>query len=116
METKIKNEYKTANNELENLYRNIAIGVKIWSKCDSYQYGEKSTKYFLNLEKQKPVNGTVKEIIKNDIVSLLGNISLPVINDYFFNLYENDLTKNEFLISWKSMPNNKAPGNNGLTK
>ena len=30
-------------------------------KCDWYQYGEKSTKYFLNLEKQKVVNGTVKK-------------------------------------------------------
>ena len=79
METKIKNleqtiinedkfnEYKTAKDELENFYDNIATGVKIRSKCDWYQYGEKSTKYFLNLEKQKAVNGTVKKIIKNDI-------------------------------------------------
>ena len=27
----------------------------------------KSTKYFPNLEKQKAVNGTVKNLIKNDI-------------------------------------------------
>ena len=79
LETKIKkleqniinedkfNEYKTAKDELENFYDNIATGVKIRSKCDWYQYGEKSTKYFLNLEKQKAVNGTVKKIIKNDI-------------------------------------------------
>ena len=32
-----------------------------------YQYGIKTTKYFLNLEKQKALNGTVKKIIKNDI-------------------------------------------------
>ena len=32
-----------------------------------YQYDEKSTKYFLNLKKQKAVNGTVKKVIKNDI-------------------------------------------------
>ena len=79
METKIKNleqninnedkfnDYKTAKGELENFYDNIATGVKIRSKCNWYQYGEKSTKYFLNLEKQKAVNGTVKKIIKNDI-------------------------------------------------
>ena len=53
--------------ELENLYNNIATGVKIQSKCDWYQYNEKFNKYFLNLEKQKGVNGTVKKIIKNDI-------------------------------------------------
>ena len=159
METKIKNlqqniinedkfnEYKTAKDELENFYDNMATGVKIRSKCDWYQYGEKSTKYFLNLEKQKAVNGTVKKIIKDHIeitdqlkiqhelrmfyeqlfkkticnanskiVSFLDNISLPVINNDFFNLCENDLTEDELLISLKSMQNNKTPGNDGLTK
>ena len=61
------NEYETAKDELENVFDDIAAGVKIRSKCDWYQYGEKSTNYFLNLKKQKAVNGTVKEIIKNDI-------------------------------------------------
>ena len=50
------------------------------------------------------------------IVSFLENISLPVINNDFFNLRENDLTENEFLISLKSMQNNETPGNDGLTK
>ena len=74
LETKIKkleqniinedkfNEYKTAKDELENFDDDIATGVKIRSKCDWYQYGEKFAKYFLNLEKQKAVNGTVKKI------------------------------------------------------
>ena len=60
------NEYKNTKDELQNFYDNSASGVKIWSKCDWYQYNEKSTKYFLNLEKQKAVNATVKKIIKND--------------------------------------------------
>ena len=64
---KIFNEYETAKDELQHFYDNIATGVEIRSKCDWYQYGEKSTKYFLNLEKQKAVNGTVKKIIKNNI-------------------------------------------------
>ena len=107
----------------------------------------KSTKYFPNLEKQKAVNGTVKNLIKNDIeitdqlkiqhelrmfyeqlfkkticntnskiVSFLDNISLPVINSDFFNLCENDLTEDKFLISLKNMQNNKTPDNDGLTK
>ena len=37
------------------------------------------------------------------IVSFLDNISLPVINNDSFNLCENDLTKDELLISLKSM-------------
>ena len=50
------------------------------------------------------------------IASFLDNISLPVINNDFFNLCENDLTEDELLISLKSMQNNKTPGNDGLTK
>ena len=154
LETKIKkleqniinedkfNEYKTAKDELENFYDNIATGVKIRSKCNWYQYGEKSTKYFLNLEKQKAVNGTVKKIIKDHIeitdqlkiqhelrmfyeqlfkkticnanskiVSFLDKISLPEINNDFFNLCENYLTEDELLISLRSVQNSKTPGN-----
>ena len=50
------------------------------------------------------------------IVSFLDNISLPVINNDFFNLCENDLTEDELLISLKSMQNNKTLGNDGLKK
>ena len=50
------------------------------------------------------------------IVSFLGNISLPVINNDFLSLCENDLTEDELLISLKSMQNNKTPGNDRLTK
>ena len=66
MKINLKNT-KTAKKELKNLYDNIATGVKIRSKCDWYQCGEKSTKYILNLGKQKAVNGTVKKIIKDHI-------------------------------------------------
>ena len=72
LETKIKNLEQDITDEdeldeLDDLYGNIATGVKIRTKCDWYQYGEKSTKYFLNLEKQKAVNVIVKKVIKNDI-------------------------------------------------
>ena len=50
------------------------------------------------------------------IVSFLENISLPVINNDFFNLCENNLTEDELLFTLKSMQNNKIPGNDGLTK
>ena len=55
------NEYETAKDELKDLYDNFATGVKIRSKCDWYQYVEKSTKHYLNLEKQKAANGTVRK-------------------------------------------------------
>ena len=38
------------------------------------------------------------------------------LNNHFFKLCDNDLTKNELLISLKGMQNNKIPGNDGLTE
>ena len=50
------------------------------------------------------------------IVSFLDNILLPVINNDFFNLCENDLTKDELVISLKCVQNNKTTGNGELMK
>ena len=46
----------------------------------------------------------------------MDNISLLVINNDFFNLCENDLIEDDFLISLKSIRHNKTPGNGELTK
>ena len=37
------------------------LSVKICSKCEWYQHGEKTTKFFLNLEKQKSIGTTVRD-------------------------------------------------------
>ena len=59
-------EYNNYKNELDAIYNNIATGVKIRSKCNWYELGEKSSKFFLNLEKQRAVNSLLKKIIVND--------------------------------------------------
>ena len=62
-----KNEYFNAYNlcklELENIYDKKDEGAKIRSKCEWYQHGEKLTKFFLNLEKQKATYATVRHLI-----------------------------------------------------
>ena len=45
---KLYNHYK---NELETIYDDIAEGIKIRRKCEWYEHGEKSTKFFSNLQK-----------------------------------------------------------------
>ena len=37
--------------QLEGIYDDIAEGIKVRSKCQWYEEGEKSTNFFLNLEK-----------------------------------------------------------------
>ena len=55
---KLYNHYK---NELETIYDHIADGIGIRSKCEWYEHGEKSTKFFLNFEKKQ---GSQKQIWK----------------------------------------------------
>ena len=52
------NHYLECKNNFEQIYQEKANGIKIGrgkikrSKCDWYEFGEKSSKFFLNLEKQ----------------------------------------------------------------
>ena len=46
------NEYTKCKKDLELNYERITEGVRIRSKCQSYEDGEKSTKFFLNIEKK----------------------------------------------------------------
>ena len=59
-------EYNNYKNELDAIYNNIATSVKIRGKCNWYELGEKSSKFFLNLEKERAVNSLLKKIIVND--------------------------------------------------
>ena len=45
--------YKKARDDLEKIYSDQAAGIRMRSKCEWYELGEKSNKYFLNLEKKK---------------------------------------------------------------
>ena len=45
-------EYHTYKNELESIYDYITEGIILRSKVDWYEHGEKSSEYFLNLEKE----------------------------------------------------------------
>ena len=46
-------KYESLKSDLELIYHHIAEGVRLRTKCDWYEHGEKSTKLFLNLEKQR---------------------------------------------------------------
>ena len=68
LEQKLKNEkyfnaYNLCKLELKNCMIQKTEGATIRSKCEWYQHGEKPTKFFLNLEKQKAINTTVRHLI-----------------------------------------------------
>ena len=55
-------KYNAIKNELDPIYDHITEGIRIRSKCEWYEHSEKSTKFFLNLEKQKGAQNTIKEL------------------------------------------------------
>ena len=59
----LRNKYLEAKNDLEFILENEARGSIIRSKCLSYEQGEKSSKYFLNLEKTKATKGMIRSLV-----------------------------------------------------
>ena len=136
-------EYIDCRNKLDKIYEQKINGIRIRSKCDWYEHGEKSSKFFLNLEKTRSTQSTIRNITKdkknltchkkinqelfdfykglfsenlnvskNEIMQFLNLVSIPQLTeDCEFILSEKDL-----LLVLNSMPNNKSPGNDGLTK
>ena len=90
--------------ELKITYDKWAESAKIRSKCEWYQHGEKPQKLFLNLEKQKAINTTVRHLIDQNIdITDLKEINACVCkfykNRFKKNVFKSDLEKELFLNS-----------------
>ena len=58
-------EYIDCRNKLDKIYEQKINGITIRSKYDWYQYGEKSSKFFLDLEKARATQSTIRNITKD---------------------------------------------------
>ena len=83
---------------LENWHDNHAKGIILRSKSDWYEKGEKSTKYFLNLEKTNSIKNTIrnlcvvneqKEVVETSDESLIINHA----HDFYKTLFRRRSTK-----------------------
>ena len=139
-----ENEYRVAKDGLENLHNEKTAGYILRSKIQWYEEGEKSTKFFLNLEKKKAIQNTIKTLIDEertltdsediskaikrfyvklfekrevtDCPSFLSNLGLPTLSEDEKRLCEVPFSLEDIKVSLDSMVNNKSPGNDGLTK
>ena len=142
-----KQRYELLKCELDEIYDRIAEGVRVRSRCQQYEEGEKSNKFFLNLEKVRGSQGKVRKLIisnheiadpqlieqeivffykslfKNNIkktlseqINFLDSLQISKLSDNDCLLCEGELTESELYDALKNMPNNKSPGNDGLTK
>ena len=55
--------YLDCKNKLEQIYEEKANAVKIRSKCEWYEFGVKSSKFFLNPEKQHALLNQVRTLL-----------------------------------------------------
>ena len=89
------NVYSLCKLEFENIYDKKAEGAKIRRKCEWYQHREKPTKFFLNLEKQKAINTTVRHFSDDakDVTDLKGINAC--ICKFYQNLFKKNVSKSD---------------------
>ena len=59
-------EYNRSKDELESLYNYITKGIILRSRISWYEHGEKSSKYFFNLEKRNKSKYQIRKILSSD--------------------------------------------------
>ena len=59
-------EYYECKTQLEDIYQIQVDGIRTRSKYMWYEFGEKSSKFFLNLEKNRAIQGQVRTIVSNE--------------------------------------------------
>ena len=88
--------YNNCKSDPEALYNYITEGIIMRSKSNWYEFGEKSSKYFLNLEKRNKAKSHVRTIIaeNNSEISEPQAILLRI-KDFYSTLYKRRSTKGE---------------------
>ena len=81
-------KYNSIENELDEIYNHIAEDIRIRNKCDWYEQDEKSTNFFLNLEKQQSVQNTIKKLIIDDTEVIDQTCLLNHIKDLYEALFK----------------------------
>ena len=61
-----KEQYNAYRGEINEIYDEISNGIKIRSKCDWYEFGEKSNKFFLTIEKRRAKQNIVHKVLSNE--------------------------------------------------
>ena len=93
-----RQEYHECKHGLEEIYNCITQGIVLHSKVDWYEHGEKSFKYFLNLEKRIKAKSHIRKILNSDSVELSEPETVPSsMKSFYSTLYKkrNDKTETD---------------------
>ena len=82
-------EYNKCKYDLEILYDYITAGIILRSKSDWYEHGEKSSKYFLNLEKHNKAKSHVRKSLTETDKEISNSSEIMIhIKDFYSSLYK----------------------------
>ena len=89
-------EYNSVKQELEQTYNYITEGIILRTPTDWYEEGEKSTEYFLNLEKRNKSKTHIRKLIDNSGAKVTKpNFVLKHIKGFYSDLYKRRAFKME---------------------
>ena len=87
-------EYNKCKQDFEEIYNYITEGIILRSKTDWYELGEKSTKYFLNLEKRNKAKSHIRVILTESSSEITDSKAiLSELKSFYSNLYEQRSTE-----------------------
>ena len=85
------NDLEIFQTEYDRQYEYIAQGAIIRSRANWYEYGEKSNKYFLNLENYKKKSSCIRKlVVENDECTTDPKQIMSEIHNFYANLYHTD--------------------------
>ena len=76
------------------MYDEISNGIEISSKCDWYEFSEKSNKFFLTLEKRRVTQNIVCKVLSNEQEIT----DLSKINTHIHQFYQHLITKSKIQV------------------
>ena len=90
-------KYNKIKSELEEIFEKFVEGAKVRIKCTWYEEGEKSTKFFLNLEKKRALQGQ----FENSLLAtkkLWIKIKCKMSFNFFTEIFSNLTAQNHMMI------------------
>ena len=85
-----KEQYIAYRGEINIIYDEISNVIKIRSKYDWYEFGKKSNKFFLTLEKRRATQNIVHKVLSNEQeITDLSKTNISKINTHIYQFYQN---------------------------
>ena len=63
----VKEQYYACSGEINKIYDEVSNGIKIRRKCDWYEFGEKSSKFFLTSKKRRATENVLHKLLSNEL-------------------------------------------------